>query len=47
MLPLGVSGARPAIICFAIYSVVHVITATSLVTASDSWPLIDVTPFAG
>ncbi len=30
-----------------IYSVVYVITATSLVATSDSWPPIDVTPFAG
>lgn len=43
----GVSGERAAIICLAIYSVVYLITATSLVEASYRSPPIDVTPFAG
>ena len=44
---LGFSCERAAIVCFAIFLVVHVFAATSLVAASDSWPLFGLTPSAG
>ena len=47
LLLLGVSSERAAIISFVIYLVVYVSTATSRVAASESWPLIGVTPSAG